>query len=331
MKTILIVSLSCVLQILLQSSLIARHVNASLSSQLPAPPVNPPGYVLGPGDQVAVFVADLPDEFLNKTFRVDTSGELSLPVIGHLQASGLTTTELERSARSSLVHVLKNPEIAISLVGFGSQSVSVLGAVGSPGIRQLEGHKTLLEIISASGGLRPDAGFQVTIIRKAEWGPIPLPQAHTDKTGEFSVASVKLKTITTAVAPAENIAVLPGDTISIPKADLVYAVGSVTKPGGFLLNEHESLSALQVLSLAEGAQKTAALNKAKILRSLPGSTSRAEIAVNLKDLMDGKGHDMFLQPDDILFIPNSTAKLASYRTIDAIVSAATGFAVYGAR
>jgi polysaccharide export outer membrane protein len=117
----------------------------------------------------------------------------------------------------------------------------------------------------------------------------------------------------------------------VPKADVVYAVGSVTKPGGFPLNQHESLSALQVVSLAQGAKNTAALDKAQILRRVPGSTSRTEIAVNLKQLMAGKGTDIQLQPDDILFVPNSAAKTAGYKTIDSIVAAATGFAVFGSK
>jgi polysaccharide biosynthesis/export protein len=156
-----------------------------------------------------------------------------------------------------------------------------------------------------------------------------LPDAQADPNGQSSTASVRVKTIIDASNAADNIMILPGDTISVPRADLVYAVGDVVKPGGFLLNEHESLSALQVVSLAEGLHKTAAADKARILRAVPGSPARTEIAVNLKQLMSGKGTDVQLQANDILFIPNSAAKSAGFRTLDAIVNAATGMAVYG--
>ena len=124
---------------------------------------------------------------------------------------------------------------------------------------------------------------------------------------------------------------MPGDTIFVPKADLVYVVGDVIRPGGFPIGEKETISALQVVSLAGGLVKTAAGNKAKILRSIPGSPSRTEIPVNIKQLMAGKTTDIPLQPDDILFVPNSDAKSVGFRTIDTIVSATAGLAIYASR
>ena len=310
---------------LYQSLILATLLAAQLTSAQTPPPAT---YLLGPGDQLTVYVADLPDEFADKNFRIDSTGDLSLPVAGHVHAAGLTTAALESEIKAHLT-VMKNPQVTVSLAAFGSQAVSVLGAVNSPGIRQLEGHKTLFEMLSASGGLRPDAGYLVKVTRDLKYGRIPLPDAIIDPSGACSVASIHLKDIINATNPSENIAILPGDTISVPRADLVYAVGSVIKPGGFPLNEHESLSALQVVSLAEGITKTAASDKAKILRSVPGNPERVEIAVNLKQLMAGKGSDVQLRPDDILFVPNSGAKSAGFKAIDSIVSAATGVAIYG--
>jgi polysaccharide biosynthesis/export protein len=284
-------------------------------------------YILGPGDELRVYIADLAEEFSNKTFRIEQSGDVSFPVIGRLHASGLTTIELEQAAKSSLTHVLKYPDVSISMATFGSQSVSVLGAVNAPGLRQLEGHKNLFEVLSLSGGLSLDAGYQVTITRDSKWGRIPLHQTTVNSETRTSTAIVKLKSLLNAANPAENIQILPGDTISVPKADLVYAVGLVVKPGGFPLAEHESLSALQVVSLAQGSQRTAALDKAKILRAIPGSKGRVEIAVNLKQIMSGKGDDVQLQPEDILFVPSSKGKTIGYTTLTSIVSATTGFAV----
>lgn len=289
----------------------------------------PAGYVLGPGDQVTIFVADLPDEFTNKTFRVDTSGDLSLPTMGHIHAGGLTTEGLEQEARAHLTHILKDPEVSISLAAFGSEPVSIMGAVNNPGIRQLEGHKTLFEALSAAGGLRSDAGYKVNITRDLKWGPIPLPQAKIASTGESSIATVKLSDLINAGNPAENIAIFPGDAISVPRAQLVYAVGDVLRPGGFPLNEHSSISALEVVSLAEGLQKTAASNRAMILRPTPGSTNRMRIPVDLKKLMDGKIADVQLEPNDILFVPNSNMKVVRQRTIDTLVGTTSAMAVWG--
>jgi polysaccharide export outer membrane protein len=150
---------------------------------------------------------------------------------------------------------------------------------------------------------------------------------RTDPSAQVSVASIRLKYIINVPNAAENIEILPGDTVSVPKAGIVYVVGSVSKPGGYPLDENESLSALQVLSLAEGLQSAAA-SKARILRSVPGAPARAEIPVNLSRLMAGKATDVQLHADDILFVPSSKAKKAGFRTLDMIVNAATYATVY---
>lgn len=299
---------------------------AQSAAQTPAPLI-PPGaahsaYILGPGDQISLFVEDLPEEFTNKTFRIDTNGEVSLPVIGHLQVAGLSIARLETECRDRLKHILKDPQVSVSLVNFGSQPISVLGAVNSPGIRQLEGSKTLFEVLSSAGGLRQDAGYEAKITRSLQRGPIPLPQAQTDPASQTSIASVNLNDIIKATNPAENIQILPGDAISVPRAELVYVIGSVQRAGGFALNEHSSISALQAVSLAEGLQKTAASDRARILREVPNSPTRLEIAINLKRLMNGQSPDVKLLPNDILFVPNSNGKVAEQRTIEVLVGAA---------
>jgi polysaccharide export outer membrane protein len=292
--------------------------------QQPSAPsvASPASYILGPNDQISVFLKEFPDEFVDKVFRIDPGGDVSLPIIGHLQALGLTTSELEAAARAALVHELKNPEVNISVAAYGSQTVSVLGAVNTPGIFQLEGHKTLFQALSVAGGLLPEAGYQATITRDLKWGAIPLPQAVINPAGKTSSASVKIKTLMGPSNEAENIQILPGDIISVPSAEMVFAVGSVTKPGAFPMSGRETISALQVVSLAEGPTRSASLSKAMILRAVPGSQARAEIPVNLKLLMAGKGPDVQLQPDDILFIPVSGPKATANRTLDAISTAA---------
>jgi len=318
---------------ILTALLLASAAASQQPSDIPATPAAAPAarsdYILGPGDQFTVVVPNLETDFKDRTFRVDMSGDVTLPFAGRVHAAGLSTAGLEQEMRARLARVLKDPEAVVSLATFGSQPVSVLGAVNNPGIRQIEGRKSLFEVLSLAGGLRPDAGYLIRITRDMQWGPIPLSTAKVDSAGHYSFASVSVKNIMNAADTGENIPILPGDSISIPKADVVYAVGSVTKPGGFLLNEHETLSALQVVSLAEGLQRTAASDKAKILRVVDGSPDREEIPVNLKTLMTGKGTDVQLRAGDILFVPNSAAKSASLRTIDAIVNAATGMAIYG--
>jgi len=309
---------------------LALFLSAQQPDTLNPPAAAPTNYVLGPGDQITLTIPALTAEFSDKTFRVETSGDLALPVVGTLHASGRTVQFLQDDIKDHLRPILQSPDVVLTVAEFASQPVSVLGAVTQPGIRQLQGHKTLFEVLSLSGGLRIDAGTTVEITRDLKLNPIPVPNAKLSSTGQFSVAVVKLKNVMNA--SEENITILPGDTVFVPKADIAYAVGSVAKPGGYTIGEDGLLSALQMVSLAGGVERTAATDKAKILRLVPGSTSsRTEIPVDIKRLMAGKTPDIALQPNDILFIPNSGAKSAGFRTIEAIVTAATGLAIYGAR
>jgi polysaccharide biosynthesis/export protein len=285
-------------------------------------------YVLGPGDRVSLLVRDL-DDFADQTFSVDMHGDINLPLAGRFHVAGLTVNQFEQQTGDRLKKYVRNPEVVASIAEYHSQSISVIGAVNAPGVHQLQGHKTLFEVLSLSGGLRSDAGSAINLTRNLRWGAIPLPDAKNDSSGQFSIASVKVSNTMTASDPSENIIIMPGDVIAVPKGQVVYAVGSVVRPGGFLLGEHDSLSSLQVLSLAEGFDKVAAPSKARILRAVPGSPNRTEIPIDLKQLMAGKAPDVPLRADDILFVPNSAAKSITKRTLDAAVQITTGLIIYG--
>ena len=146
--------------------------------------------------------------------------------------------------------------------------------------------------------------------------------AVQDPTGAYWVASVDPRSIMSASNPAQNIAIKPNDVISVPHADIIYVIGAVKKAGGFALNDNGTRSTLQILSLAEGLEKTAAGDRARIMRGIPGSNERQEIPINLKRILAGKSPDVPLRPDDILFVPTSTAKNAGYRTIDVLTMTA---------
>jgi polysaccharide export outer membrane protein len=306
------------------------QVPEAKSANLPPRDANA-DYVLGPGDQIGLIVPGLEDQYNEKGFRIDASGNVTLPLIGRIYASGLSAATLEHELQVRLRPILKDPQVVVRIEAFGSQPVSVLGAVRNPGIVQLQGKKNLFEVLSMAGGLQPDAGYVVEVTRSLTNGNIPLSTVRTDPSAQVGVASIRLKDIINVPNASENIEIRPGDTISVPKTGVVYIVGSVSKPGGFPLAENESLSALQVLSLAEGLQPTAAASKARLLRSVPGSPTRAEIPVNLNHLMAGKATDVQLRADDILFVPASKAKKTGFRTIDAIVNAATYSTVYAGR
>lgn len=185
-------------------------------------------YALGPDDQITLLALDA-DEISNKPFRINPSGYVTLPMLGPVQAAGLTVEQLEAELTKRLKTYVQDAHVSVTITEFRSQPVSVIGAVKLPGVVQLQGRKTLLEMLSLAGGMREDAGYSVKITRSAEWGQIPLPDAQKDPTGKFTVGEVPLKEILDARHPEKNILIRPNDVISVPRADIVYVIGEVPK------------------------------------------------------------------------------------------------------
>lgn len=285
------------------------------------------GYILGPGDQITVRAVNL-EEIPDKPIPIDLNGDIRLPMIGRLRVSGLTVAQVESEMTKRLKTYVLHPDVSVSVAEFRSQPVSVIGAVRNPGVQQLQGRKTLVEMLSLAGGLDSNAGTTLKITRHSEWGPIPLPNATRDPSGQFSVAEVNLKSVLEAKNPEENILVKPHDVISVPQAETVYVVGQVQKAGGFLLNGREQVTVLQALSMAGGLDRAAKPQNAKILRRAAGISERTEIAVNLTRILEGKTPDVPMRADDILFVPSSVSKSAGLRALEAAVQTATGVAIW---
>jgi len=284
-------------------------------------------YLLGPGDQLEISAPEL-TELANKQIRVDGEGNIEVPLGGRVHVAGLTAQKTEEELNKVLSKYIRHPQVVVSVAEVRSQPVSVLGAVNTPGVHQVQGHKTLLEMLALAGGIRPDAGYSIRITRESDWGCIPLPNAQLDASGRFSVAELNLKKIMEAKNPEENIQIFPHDVISVPKAEMVYVIGEVKRSGGFVLGEHQSMSVLQALSLAEGLNSTADTRHARILRLDRNADQRVEMAVDVKGILSGKGRDVPLQGDDILFVPGSTGKKAVLRGLEAAIQTGTGLAIW---
>ncbi len=284
-------------------------------------------YLLGPDDQLEISGPEL-SELANKPVRIDGDGDIQVPLGGRVHVSGLTAQQTEKELNKVLSKYIRDPQIVVSIAEVRSQPVSILGAVNAPGVHQVQGHKTLLEMLALAGGIRPDAGYSVRITRQVEWGCLPLPKTELDASGRFTVAELNLKKIMEAKNPEENIQIFPHDVISVPKAEMVYVIGEVKRSGGFVLGEHQSISVLQVLSLAEGLNTTADARHARILRLNRDADKREEMAVDVKDVLNGKKADVALRGDDILFIPGSTGKKAALRGIEAAIQTGTGMAIW---
>jgi polysaccharide export outer membrane protein len=291
-----------------------------------AAPTNVSSYILGPEDQITVRIfaaGDIPD----KPVQIDNDGSVTLPMIGQVHAAGLTVEQLQDSLVTAYKKYFKDPQVTVEVNDFRSQPVSVAGNVTKPGVVQLRGNRNLMEVIGQAGGLQADAGDSVLITRNLSEGPIPVAGAFTDPTGKYSVAHINIRSIMSGKDPEGNIQIKPHDVITVPRARLIYVLGNVTRPGGYVLTENESMSITQAIALAGGWDKTAALGSARVLRADGGAT-REQIHANVKKIMENKAPDLQMQPDDILYIPNSMAKVIGARGAETGVGLLTGILIW---
>lgn len=284
-------------------------------------------YVLGANDRIIVRCVNA-DEFSPVPVRIDNDGQVTLPFVGRIQLAGLTISDAEKQLTERLSKFIQHPQIQLNVVESHSQPVSVLGAVRNPGSYQLEGRKTLTEVLSMAGGLRPDAGQTLKLTRRTAWGPIPLQTSAQRTDGDVTAVEINVDELVRGSAPFTDIEVRPHDIISVSQAELVYVVGQVRKPGGFAMTGAGNFTVLQALSMAEGLDRTAAPKKAMILRKRD-SSGRVEVPVDLERILSGHAPDTPLQAEDVLFVPNNAAKSAGMKTLDAIIQTATGLAIYG--
>jgi polysaccharide export outer membrane protein len=284
-------------------------------------------YTLGPDDVISVQVRDL-EEIGKQPVRIDAYGEIHLPVAGGIKAAGLTPRELQAEIARRVAHVVRSPEVVVSLQEQRSQPVSVIGAVRAPGVFQIQGGKTLVEVLSLAGGLKEDAGTTLKITRRVDRGPLPLKNVVKDPTGQFQVGEISVQSVLNASNPAENLYVEANDVISGPDAQLVYVMGYVKKPGGFVIRDQEHITALMALSLAEGSAPTAAPKHSRILRRQAGAANRQEIPVDLSKMLTGQAPDVPMEPGDILVVPNSVPKNAALRTIESAIQIGTGLVIW---
>jgi polysaccharide biosynthesis/export protein len=266
---------------------------------------------LGAGDLVEVSVFGVPD-LATKT-RVSGSGDIYLPLIDYVHIADLTTDEAQEVIQKRLEDggFVRGPHVSIFVDESASQAITMVGELNHPGSFPAIGDRRLFDLISAAGGMTDKAGRVVTI-------------EHRDDPDHKVVLQLSSNL---AEDTQNNVDVLPGDTIIVSRAGIVYVVGDVQRPSGFLI-EDNSLSVLKALALAGGSTRTSALNKTKILRQTPNGIQ--EIPVQLKKVLYAKAPDVALIRGDVLFIPGSAAKSAAYRTADAAMSLTTALAVVAA-
>ncbi len=291
--------------------------SATPASQSAQRPVQKADYTIGPGDVLTITIGDSPE--MSGRYRVSDTGDIALPLLPQpVKAQGLTTLGLSKALAVALknAELLRDPMVNVFVEEFHSRNVTVLGAVAKPAVYPLDRPTTLLEVISLAGGPTTTAGNIVTVVQ---------PEQGPNATRTFNLAKLM-----EGKDPSQNIFVHAGDSVSISNAPIVYVVGAVMRPGGYVLQDPKSgMTILQALAEAQGLNRVAAPKRGLIVRREEGGNKSENIPINIAKLMNGKLQDQMLRANDILFIPESNMKKSLDKLGGVAMSAVNGMSIYG--
>jgi polysaccharide export outer membrane protein len=265
---------------------------------------------LAPGFLLNLNVLD--DSDFSGNFRVDEQGDIEFPVLGTLHVTGKTISEVRVQIRERLLEsrILQNPQVELLVLEYSAPEVTIIGEVTSPGKYPLLASRKLAEVLALAGGTTSAAGNEVLLTR-----------AGTD-------TESLLVNYSRAASPnaIENVIVHPGDTVQVKRAGIVYVLGAVTRPGGYVMQEDGSLNILQAISLANGTTIAASIDTIHLLRRNADGTE-VDIPVKFKKMQYGKSNEVQLRPSDVIFVPTSKVK-STFIYGEGIFTAAAAATVY---
>ena len=264
--------------------------------------------LLGPGDQIEISVFDTPE--LSQRVRVTSDGKITLALIGEITVTGMAQEALRELITDDLIkgHFVRNPQVSVYVTGFAGQVAYVVGEVNRPGAYPLLRSHRLLDLIAVAGGYSPRAGNTATIVRAGE---------------KSERLQVNLSSKDDALTNPE---IFSGDRITIGQAGIVYVLGEVGRPGGFLIDRNRTITVLQALALAEGLQPSASIKKATLFRN--NGTNNQQIAVNVQKILKSENPDFAVQEGDILYIYGSLTRGLGRSAIVMALATASTAAVY---
>ena len=310
----------CVLLVLFVAHAFGFSAAAQISSAPPsvvgasnsaAPP--PESLLIGPGDLLRITV--LRESELDQRVRVLDSGEITLALVGNLPVQGLTPAQA--AARIADQYrggkFLLHPEVSVFVDEYGTETVTILGQVAHPGTVHLAAPRSLIDVLSLAGGLTEVADRHIVIERKS------VDAQHTPERIRAFLPN------RADDALSANILVRPGDTIIVPKAGIVYVLGDVAHPGGYVMQNDSQLTVLQAIALAAGASKTASEKRVRLVRNVDGITNSLDLP--LRDMERGREPDVPLQAGDILYVPFSMVRNLSMGLAN-ITAAASSALIY---
>jgi polysaccharide export outer membrane protein len=263
-------------------------------------------YLLGPGDTLDVRVFGQSD--LNAVVEVDSDGNISsLPFLeAPIPAKCRTDKEIQKEIIKAYAKYLKNPQISVRVAERKSrQPATVFGAVRQPTRVQMQRKVRLNELMVVSGGFTERASGTIQIFHTE---PLMCPQPGEEAlalpidTSKAPFEIVKISELRSGKSQA-NPVVRPGDIVLVTEAEPVYITGSVIAPQGIFLRDQLTLS--RALAMVGGVKKEAKASDIRIYRQKPGATDQEMIRVDYSAIKKNQKPDFFLQPFDIVEVPEA--------------------------
>lgn len=276
-------------------------------------------YRIGANDVIEVQIDNAPE--LSRSFRVTAAGTFLMPYLGRITAAQKTPEELAQMITDGLRgDYLKDPKVTVAVKEYNSRSFFIQGAVRSPGVFQIEGKPSLLELITLAGGLAENHGSTAFVIHKLKQPAAPAVEPKNDtaaatvqvashsseseETPRYELRSANINGLLKGRFEQDTF-IEPGDIVNIPPSDVFFVAGEVNKPGSFVLKDGTSLR--QAISLAQGTSMNAAGDRGVIFREGP-TGKREELKVDIGAVMSGKKPDVPILANDIVMVPNSRTK-----------------------
>lgn len=266
---------------------------------------------LAPGYLLHLEVYDAPE--MSMDLRIDSKGNLTIPLVGAVHVEDLTVQEAQKLVAQSLVdhEIFKQPQVTLNILQFSAKNVSVLGEVQSPGRIQLLAPEPLGNVLALAGGETIAAGSDIEIQHQSDSGPLETRHVRYEQGKDQSVL--------------QNSIVDPGDTVLVHRAGIIYVLGAVNRPGGYLMVNGGSLNVLEAISLASGATIQASSRWAIVIRHQ--GDGFIQFKIPLKKMEVGEASPAQLQENDALYIPTSGWKV-TFLNGSAVLSATAAAAIY---
>jgi polysaccharide export outer membrane protein len=282
--------------------------------------------VIGPNDTVTVVALNL--EEISKPWRVSSSGDLNLYLVGRIHAAGMTVEKLEREIAMRLKEYVRDPQVTVYVSQVVSRPVTVSGTVARPGVLQLDGQTTLFAVL-VQAGVRETA-TTVQVSRRLENGPIRSPLARKSDDNAYTIVAFPLQSVMSGNGENANFNLLPDDIVSVSeerRTRAVYITGEVLKPGMIELATQDTVNLTKALAMAGGFTRSAKPSRTMIRHVNEKGVETALAFVDATKVGSGKVKDLLLSDGDILVIPSNT--LLSYMNVASQGALTTAFFMLG--